>query len=195
VSAVAGRIGPNAITRVAEALRAAGGEALARREFGAAGLSVYLAAPPSAMVDEEEVVRLHRALRADLGPGSVAIARAAGVATADYLLAHRIPRAFQALLRVLPRRLAGRVLLAAIARHAWTFTGSGRFRVVRGAALGFEITDSPLSRVARESAPACDYYAATFERLFRKLVAPRATVVETECQATGAPACRFLIGW
>lgn len=195
MSAAAGRIGPNAITRVADALRASGGEALARREFAAAGLSGYLATPPAAMVDEEEVVRLHRVLRTDLGAGSIAIARAAGIATADYLLEHRIPHAFQLLLRVLPRRLAGRLLLTAIARHAWTFTGSGRFRIIAGAALGFEITDSPLSRVAREAQPACDYYAATFERLFRCLVCPEAAVVETACQAVGAAACRFSIGW
>jgi divinyl protochlorophyllide a 8-vinyl-reductase len=117
------------------------------------------------------------------------------VATADYLLARRIPRAFQALLRMLPGGVAGRALLAAIARHAWTFTGSGRFRITGGPGLGFEIAGSPLARAACESASACEYYAATFERLFRVLVSPGARVVETACEAMGAPACRFSIGW
>ncbi len=41
------------------------------------------------------------------------------------------------------------------------------------------------------TAPLCDYYAATFERLFRALVHPRAVVVETACEACGADACRW----
>jgi divinyl protochlorophyllide a 8-vinyl-reductase len=44
-------------------------------------------------------------------------------------------------------------------------------------------------------APVCDYYAATFEGLFRALVHPAARVVETECEACGAPACIFEARW
>jgi divinyl protochlorophyllide a 8-vinyl-reductase len=43
--------------------------------------------------------------------------------------------------------------------------------------------------------PACDYYAATFERLFTVLVHPDAKVVETDCMGRGASACRFEIRW
>jgi divinyl protochlorophyllide a 8-vinyl-reductase len=67
LGAAAPRIGPNAITRVAEALHAAGGEALARQVFGTAGLAHRLSDPPSAMVPDFEVERLHAALRAELG--------------------------------------------------------------------------------------------------------------------------------
>jgi hypothetical protein len=61
------------------------------------------------------------------------VARSAGRRTADYLLAHRIPKPVQALLKALPARLAARVLLSAIARHAWTFAGSGVFSASTGA--------------------------------------------------------------
>ncbi len=57
--------------------------------------------------------------------------------------------------------------------------------------------DSPQPPVCgRESGePACAFYSATFERLFRALVHPRATVRETACEAMGAPACVFEIAW
>ena len=44
-------------------------------------------------------------------------------------------------------------------------------------------------------APACDFYAATFERLFRVLVHPAARVTETACEACGDDACQFEIEW
>ena len=50
--AAAGRIGPNAITRMAEALTAALGPEPTTTLFGAAGLARYLATPPERMVDE-----------------------------------------------------------------------------------------------------------------------------------------------
>ncbi len=68
VAASAGRIGPNAITRVAEVLPALLGEAGTRALFDAAGLGGYLHQPPEGMVDETEVARLHRVLRQQLGP-------------------------------------------------------------------------------------------------------------------------------
>jgi divinyl protochlorophyllide a 8-vinyl-reductase len=43
--------------------------------------------------------------------------------------------------------------------------------------------------------PLCDYYAATFERLFGTLVHPRTQVTEVECAAMGAPACLFELRW
>jgi divinyl protochlorophyllide a 8-vinyl-reductase len=41
----------------------------------------------------------------------------------------------------------------AIARHAWTFAGSGRFRVV--APLVFEIADNPIVRGEVSDVPLC----------------------------------------
>lgn len=186
-------IGPNAITRVAEALGARDDGTL-QRVFRAAGLAAYLAAPPTAMVRENEVIALHRALRAALGADDARrVAREAGRRTADYVIAHRMPRLAVRLLPHLPVALAGRLLLAAITRHAWTFAGSGRFAVATGRPWRVSIQDNPLCRGLVQAAPQCDYYAATFERLFRRLVDDRLRVVELACEASGAPACLFEI--
>jgi divinyl protochlorophyllide a 8-vinyl-reductase len=190
------RIGPNAVTRVAEALRVELSEQSAESVFAAAGLLRYLAEPPQAMVDETEVMRLHGALRATLGLETARrVSRRAGELTGDYLLAHRIPKAVQALLRVLPPLPAAHLLLAAIRRHAWTFAGSGRFTAVAARPVRLAIADNPLCRGEAASQPLCDYYAGTFERLFRALVARRTEAVETTCEACGSDACRFELRW
>jgi divinyl protochlorophyllide a 8-vinyl-reductase len=200
----AGKIGPNAITRVAQALPPRLGSARTRDLFEHAGLLHHLQQPPQQMVDEEDVRRLHRALRLELGESqSRDVAREAGLATADYLLARRIPRPVQAVLRHLPAVLAARVLLAAIRRNAWTFVGTGHFEARpggwswRGAAqpVVLSIRNNPLCKGVASAAPACDYYAATFERLFQVLVHPRSTVLETACEACGDDECRFEIRW
>ena len=185
-----GRIGPNAITRVAEALP---GDVVGAI-FAAAGLAAYRDAPPTGMVDEREVTALHRVLRARLDSAMlVGVTRQAGLRTADYLLAHRIPRPVQWLLRALPAPLAARLLCSAIARHAWTFVGSGRFDVLPGRPLRLVVSGCPLCRGAMLDQPGCDYFAATFERLFRRLVHRRARVTETACEAMGDPACIFTV--
>ncbi len=191
-----GRIGPNAIIRVAEVLPARVGSDATRRLFDRAGLARYLGAPPQAMVDEAEVRALHGALREALGATAAReVARAAGQRTADYLLAHRIPRPVQRLLRWLPAPLAARVLLAAIGRNAWTFVGSGRFTAQAGRPCVLQIAGNPLCRGVQAETPGCDFYAGTFERLFRVLVHRDAQVLETHCEACGDAACRFEIRW
>jgi divinyl protochlorophyllide a 8-vinyl-reductase len=191
-----GRIGPNAITRVAEVLPALLGDSGTRRLFDRAGLGVYLRTPPEHMVAEAEVARLHQVLRAELGPSLAGeVARSAGMRTADYLLARRIPQPVQWLLKRLPPVLAARVLLQAISRHAWTFAGSGVFRARAGRPCVVTIADNPLCRGVRSATPACDFYAATFERLFQVLVHPKVQVVETDCEARGDPLCRFELRW
>lgn len=188
----AGRIGPNAVTRLAEAL----GPDVAATVFAAAGLMHRLADPPDRMVPEAEVTALHRAARRLLGEARAETAsREAGRLTARYLLAHRIPRVLQWLLRALPAGIAARILLGAIGRHAWTFAGSGRFRVLPGRPLRLEIAGGPIASAAAADHPVCAYYAATFETLFVALVSPRTRVIETECEAMGAAACVFQLRW
>jgi divinyl protochlorophyllide a 8-vinyl-reductase len=51
--------------------------------------------------------------------------------------------------------------------------------------------DCAMCRGIEASGPMCDFYAGTFEHLIRTLVAPRAEVVEVECQAHGGRDCRF----
>ncbi|CAH0276481.1 bacteriochlorophyll 4-vinyl reductase [Roseomonas sp. CECT 9278] len=192
----AARIGPNAVTRLAEALDALRGHADTRAVFARAGLAHRLESPPERMVDEAEVVALHAALRGLVPPDqAAAIAFDAGRRTAAYLLAHRIPRVMHLVLPRLPARWAARILLGAIGRHAWTFAGSGRFAVLPGRAVRFSIAGGPLARGVHAATPVCGYYAATFQGLFRALVAPAAQVVETACEACGDPACIFEIRW
>ncbi|TCZ66199.1 bacteriochlorophyll 4-vinyl reductase [Roseicella aquatilis] len=194
--AIGGRIGPNAITRMAEALDAALPAAEVDALFAAAGLAAYRRSPPERMVDEREVAALHRTLRARLPPARLeAVTREAGLRTGDYLLAHRIPRPVQALLRLLPAPLAARLLVSAIRRHAWTFAGSGAFAAWPGYPLRLAIAGCPLCRGMSAERPACGTYAATFERLFRRLVHRRARVTETACEAMGSAACVFELRW
>lgn len=191
------RIGPNAVTRMAEALRALYGETMAARIFAAAALTDMLRHPPEVMIDERDVARLHRSAHAALGAtAAAAVARDAGARTGTYLLAHRIPRPVQWILRGLPAGLAARVLVVAIGRHAWTFAGSGEFGVRwqrRGVRLS--IAQCPLCREVVASDPACDFYCATFERLFGELVRAGSTVTEVTCQACGGGACVFEVRW
>ena len=112
----------------------------------------------------------------------------AGTRTAAYVLANRIPKAAQALLKSLPAPLAGPLLLKAIARNAWTFAGSGRVRTAaRGRRFVVEIAANPLAM------PGCVWHLAVFEGLFSALVAPRVSVSHPLCCHDGAALCRFEI--
>lgn len=188
-AAQGGRIGPNALLQLVPVLEAAGGPALRRDIFALGGVTDL----PSGdgLIDEAPVAAVHQALRAQLPDQAPALAWAAGVGTADYILAHRIPAAAQWLLRHLPARLAGPLLVRAIARNAWTFAGSGRFSVVRVWPPVFEIADNPVVRGERADHPICHWHAAVFQRLFQVLVHPEMTCTETDCGAAGAGACRF----
>jgi divinyl protochlorophyllide a 8-vinyl-reductase len=164
--------------------------------FAAAGLAHHLHAPPSAMVDEADVAALHRALFDTVGAEEAAeVAWEAGRLTGLYLLAHRIPRPGQAVLRRVPRPLAARILMKAIARHAWTFAGSGTFAYGFDPDLWLRLEGSPVCRDIRTEAPACHYFAATFETVLAAMLGPRTRVVETDCAAAGAVACMFRVAW
>ena len=187
-----GLIGPNAITQMAAALSDACGAPLRRDIFEDAGLARYLCAPPTQMISEDDVARLHRAAIDRLGETKAAeISREAGRRTGDYLLANRIPPVAQRALKFMPRPLAARILVAAIARHAWTFSGSGEFTYEFAPHLRLRIVGSPICKGLRTEAPACAYFAATFERVFAEVMGPSLSVTETECAATGAAACVF----
>jgi divinyl protochlorophyllide a 8-vinyl-reductase len=187
------KIGPNAITRLAEAVTALHGAKATQALFDAAGLARHLLDPPTEMVSEDDVIALHRAGRRLYGLDSFTpIARLAGELTGDYVLANRIPRPAQRLLKLLPAPLAARLLVRAIGAHAWTFVGSGVFAFApQSGGLRLTIEDSPLARDAQAEQPVCTYYTATFERIFRVLVSPQTRIVETACAAAGAPHCEF----
>jgi divinyl protochlorophyllide a 8-vinyl-reductase len=202
----AARIGPNAILRLVEALDERYGRACTAAVFCAAGQSGFLEALPEAMVDERAVTALYTSLPSQLGGAEAAeVAARAGLLTGEYLLANRIPRPAQRVMKLMPAALAARTLLAAVDRHSWTFAGSGIFarEQVERAGGGdrsrvywrLQVRDCPICRGVRRDAPQCAYYAATFERIFREVVANGARVAETECQATGDAACVFEVSW
>ena len=190
------RIGPNAVIQVAAALTQRLGAGVSGELMLEAGLGAYVRSPPQKMIDEGEVIALHRLLRERLQPATATeVVAAAGLATGDYLLAHRIPRLARIVLRALPASLASPLLLGAIRRHAWTFSGSGQFEARSGRPVIITIDNCPICRGANAARPQCEYYAATFTRLFRELVQSGARVRETACEASGADQCRFEIDW
>jgi divinyl protochlorophyllide a 8-vinyl-reductase len=184
-----GRIGPNALTQLLPLLEKAGGVEMRERLLARAG--VFEMPDMTGLIDEEPVARLHRAMRAEMPELAPSLAWEAGVRTADYILANRIPKPVQAVLKRLPAWAAGPVLSKAIARNAWTFAGSGRFEVVRAWPAVFDIHDNPVVRGEQAATPICHWHVGVFERLYRVLVSDRARAREVACCACGAEACRF----
>lgn len=189
--AEAGLVGPNAVIQLAAALRAeAAGSGMAEMVFARAGFSRLLALPPDAMIDEAIPARLFEALWLVLPSDEAArIARDAGRRTGAYVLANRIPKIARLALRALPPRPAARLLLKAIRRNAWTFSGSGACGVVPGRPATVTILRNPLAM------PGCAWHVGVFECLFRSLVSRDATVRHEDLRIDGAPASRFSISF
>lgn len=189
-----GRIGPNAIIQTVAALRERMGRAAADaalREWDHADLAVTL---PDAMVPEEAFNRLTRSVFHGLGEAAGReVLERAGALTAEYLLAHRIPRLARLVLPRLPSRLALRILTRAIGGHAWTFAGNGVFVADLGATPAFRITGCPMCRGLAVTIPTCTFYRGTFEGLLRRLVHAAVVVEERTCEARGGEYCEFVL--
>lgn len=185
-----GLIGPNAILQLVPVLEAQCGAARMRDIFAQAALSRW---PDGlAMIPQEDAARVHQAVREAEPEHARAILRAAGERTAANILAHRIPRIAQIILKILPAPFAARILSRAIAQHAWTFTGSGQFRAVT--AWHFEIAHNPLIAGERNALCLCVWHDAVFETLYRNLVSPHVRCIETTCGAqTDDCICRFTL--
>ncbi len=193
------RIGPNALTRVAEALTERVGPARADAVFRAAGLAHRFAAPPTAPVPVAEAAALTRALFQAVGPAEAHLTtRRAGALLGAYLLAVRIPRGAQAVIKASPRRLGATLLFAAMARNAATFAGDGgKFSVAR-AADGWRIRLDGSALAGAESGsalwserPVCGLFSGAFEALLRALVDDGVRVRETCCAAQRPGPCLF----
>jgi divinyl protochlorophyllide a 8-vinyl-reductase len=184
----AGRIGPNAILQLVDVLERRGEVELCRAVLAEAG--VERPARDAGMLPETDCAAVHQALRR-LSPEAEALLAEAGSATGTYILAHRIPKAAQALLRLLPGMLATPVLTKAIAKHSWTFAGSGEFCVASSRPLVLAVARNPLVAGWRADRPQCIWHVSVFERLYGRLVLPQVSVRETACCACGDPACRF----
>ena len=191
------RIGPNAVLQLVEALKARDFADLVGPLFRHAAAADWLEAPPSAMVDERRVARLHREVRIVLPAAEAAATLAeAGRRTADYILANRIPTPAQVALKLLPAGPAAQILVRAIRANAWTFAGSSRFEATaKGSQAVFILRGNPLCAGEIAAEPVCVWHAAVFQRLFQVLVSPRAKVVETHCEARGDDRCRFVADW
>lgn len=163
------RIGPNAILQLLPVLDLALGRPGRDRVLQ----GIDLPPPDAGMWPEAACRAAHLAVYRALPDRAGTLMTEAGTATADYILANRIPRLAAMLIRNLPSPLGARLLTAAIARHAWTFAGSGRFQVMSHAPLLVEIADNPLGG-------ACHWHAAVFARLYRALVWPEARVEVTQ---------------
>lgn len=184
----AGRIGPNAILQLVDVLERRGEGDLLRSMLAEAGV----ARPPrdAGMLPEADCAAVHQALRR-LSPDAEQLLEAAGLATGDYILAHRIPKLAQGVLGVLPGALAAPILTKAISKHSWTFAGTGEFRVVSSQPLVLSVARNPLVAGWRADRPQCVWHVAVFRRLYGRLVWPGVRVREVACCACGDPACRF----
>lgn len=178
------RIGPNALIQTDHALVARLGEPGAVALFRQSGVPRDDAA---GMVPEEDVRALFDVLRAERPDDWAEIAADAGRRTADYILAHRIPTPVKTILKQLPFRYAAPLLGKAIARHAWTFAGSGRFSIATSDRLTLAIHDNPIAL------PGCPWHCAVFERLFGVLAGAGCTVTHDRCCARGDAQCLFTV--
>lgn len=181
------------VAGVAEVLPMRVGSRASLALFEAAGLAEAWHSADRAPLSDEQLRRLHRALREQLGlPAASAVARDAGARAAEVLLAHHIGPLHQAVLRRLPARLAERGLQRELARLSWAFAADARVRLEPGR---IAVQGSPLCRGVRSDTPACDFVCALIERLYAVLVHPHARCVEIACESCGAPECVFDIGW
>ncbi len=190
MSAALGKVGPNAIIQLADVLADRLGLEERAATLHAAGLAQYLAADPERMTDEREAAALHKAVQARQPDDWDELSWEAGERTAKYLLAKRIPKGAQWLLRRLPPAWSARMLVRAIRAHAWTFAGSGEFsaQFERGAVV-IAIAHNPIAM------PDCPWHRGVFTRLFRELVSPHVLVRHEHCCARGDEVCTFRIGW
>jgi len=185
--AAGARIGPNAILQTVAVLDSQEGRAVRDRVMARAAVPMP---DGHTMIPEAEAAAMHRAVHLELPDRAEPLLHLAGLATGDYILTHRIPRLAQRAIRLLPGAVGARILARAIARHSWTFAGSGAFRIAPGRPLAFEVTGNPL---LDPGGHACIWHAAVFQRLFRRLVWSDAEVAEVCCQAQGCACCRFEI--
>lgn len=183
------RIGPNSIIQTVRALQEIYGPDRAAdilKQGGRPELGEYI---PTDMVAEREFDELVTLLDNQLGSVEARqVLLRSGQLTAHYLLQHRIPRPFQLLLKIVPRRAGLALLFTAIGKHAWTFVGSGTFRYTFRKPPGFTIV-SGIAAVEAVSG----FYAGTFEQLIHSLIDAQARVTLTECHAGNGAQCVYVI--
>lgn len=182
------RVGPNAIIQTGKALEARHGKALREAVFADAGLGWIGSRDPTRLVRAQAVVALNSAVRQHLpADDAERVMWEAGVATARYILRHRIPPLAQRLLGALPAQLGMALLLRAIGRHAWTFAGAANVQV---GANWIRIDDNPVC-LGRSGFSGCIWHRAVFATLIETITGRDVSVVETHCLSRGDDCCRF----
>ncbi|MEM1037898.1 MAG: bacteriochlorophyll 4-vinyl reductase [Pseudomonadota bacterium] len=188
LSKAPGLIGPNAILQLKQPMDAA---------LGAGAMDLLLTLSNvklptgDCMVDQRDVAAVHQTLAItfpDFAPG---IAASAGKKTAHYICANRIPAPARTVLRVVPTAVGVQMLTKAIAKHAWTFCGTGSLTTCVRSTIRFEIKDNPVVEGMTSDAPCCHWHAAVFGELYTKLLGKPFKTKEVACRAMGASACTF----
>lgn len=159
-------IGPNAVLQTIAAMERRIGPAAAAEVLEVAGIDALPAG--DAMIAEAPVLRLHHALAALHPDTTEMIALDAAQATADYIIAHRIPRLAAWLLRHLPAPVAAPLLMRAIRSHAWTFVGAGALTVT--GPWHFTIDRGGAGDAGQTPPTLFLWYGAVFARLYTRLV-------------------------
>lgn len=182
------RIGPNALIQTVRALRETYDDQQVGAILSRAHLSHLLHDDPAGMVAESDFAALVTALTEALGMDVAHdILERSGQLTAAYLLVHRIPRPFQHLLRLVPRRVAFWLLLTAISQHAWTFVGSGTFTF----AVGRETRLTVVSSITPAEAVS-GFYGGTLQHLVHSLIDAHADTQTVTAPMGEQAACTYL---
>lgn len=160
-----GVIGPNSVIQLGNACRELLGGNNTDHFFTMAGYADLLHHSPTRMIDEAIPRDLFKYLyQAYPHRQARRIALRAGELTAEYIIANRIPGMIIKLLQVLPPAISGPMLLKAIKKNAWTFTGSGTFEYQLSPVNSIRITNNPLHM------PDCAWHIAVLQNLFTNLV-------------------------
>lgn len=157
------------------------------RIFQDAGLK-FLPSPQDP-VRERLVAQLHQGIRRDLPHLWRDIMVSAGEKAAQIVLDYRLDVSSRDLLRRLPWSLATWMLVRTTTQNAWTFSGSGDFRVLRTSTL--EIANNPVTRAETSNAPVCLFQQTVLETVFQRAIDTRLRFLETQCCAAGGETCRF----
>lgn len=183
-------VAPFLVLELVAAVEAAEGRSARDALLAAAGI----AGPPRATEPIPQTIahRMHRALRETMPGPAPALLRTAGQSTADRLIETQLSSRARTMLQRGPWTVAAWLLGRWARQDSWTFAGSARFTPV--AQLEFELAGNPLIAGEKAAHPICLFHEAMFERLFQRLVEPNLICREVECEAMGAPACRFVVG-
>lgn len=183
------RIGPNAVIQLRDVLAETLGDVRGAQIFDAAGQGPWWHTPPAIMVPEAAVRAVHKAVVDHLGAAQAqALLAEAGARTGAYLLANRIPRLVRWLFPRLPALISARLLIRAVARHAWTFCGSGEFCYGFRRGLDLSVRHNPLAVLGGDP-----WHRAVFETLFRRLVSPACIVRPVVLVSARADDSAFLV--